>query len=121
MDGVQGLVVVGRYRGVEQKTYGRNHPKAGEVIPGMFELTVGTDRHGGEGEFLHKLSFFWEEFDGGLSPFARVLETFEGSDGDRVAVSVRPRTKENSGYVNLDPVKITVIDSNEGSTLSAVG
>jgi len=122
MDGVQGLVVVGRFRGVEQKSYGKNHPKAGESIPGMFELTIGTDRlGGGEGEFLHRLSFFWEEFDGGLSPFARQLEAFEVADGDVVAVNVRPRTQQGSQYVNLDPVRITRVDRSDGTTLSAVG
>lgn len=120
MDVVQGLNVTGRFRGVGQKKYGKNHAQAGEPIPGMYEVLVGEERRNGQDEFVHRIGFFWEDYDGGVTPFAEALENFDGQDGELVAVRVRPTTKERSAYVNLDPVKITRISIDEGSTLTAV-
>lgn len=120
MDGVQGLVVVGRFRGVGQRTYGSKHPtKAGQDVPGMFELRVGVERRDGS-EFVHSLSFFREDFEGEPTPIATRLERFDGGEGDRVAVAVKAVTSSGSQYVNLEPLSITLLPSPSTGNLSAV-
>lgn len=107
MDGIQGLVLVGRFDGDHPKVYGPKHPsKAGQPVPGMRELRV-TEVRGDGGEFTHRLGYFASERDGFPTLFARALERFEGELGDSVAVSVR--TSLSGKYVNLDPVGIATL------------
>jgi hypothetical protein len=110
MEMPQGRLLVGKFVGVTQVTYGRNHQRAGEPVAGLYEVTLQQDGR----DWPMRASFFSTDQDSGEpTRFQSMLNAAGDLAGQLVGILIKTTATAGTGakaFVNDTALALYVLE-----------